>query len=226
MTAGDLVSVLSGLLLGIRHAAEPDHLAAVGVFLPERASLRKAASMGALWGGGHAATMVLLGSLLIALRVDTSPLFDSSLEFGVGAMLVILGVRSLWVHRHRPHGADQADQATASETDGESTPTKAKSRLSLFAVGAAHGVAGAGSVVLLAASAIENQTAALAFLMLFALGSMVGMAIAAGIANFSLRTAADQVRKRRRFSIRSLLGAVSVGVGVFWMIRAAEAFVA
>lgn len=217
MSAGDLVSILSGLLLGVRHAAEPDHLAAVGVFLPERTTLRRAASMGALWGGGHAATMVLVGSLLIALRVDTSPIFDASLEFGVGAMLVILGLRSLWAHR-RPN--DEGGHSHAED------PQAPPSRRSLFAVGAAHGVAGAGSVVLLAVSAIESQFSAMAFLMLFAVGSMIGMAIAAGVANVSLRRAVDQVSKRGRFSLRGLLGLVSVGVGVFWMIRAAEGFVA
>jgi hypothetical protein len=99
-----------GLLLGMKHASEADHLAAVATLVARERSLKRTARLGLAWGLGHTLTLVLFGGVVLALGSAVSPKLDRALEFGVGCMLVLLGVDvirrirgqriHLHVHRH------------------------------------------------------------------------------------------------------------------------------
>ncbi len=70
-----------GLVFGVKHALEPDHLAAVGTFVPKHATPRGAAYIGALWGAGHAAAVLVLGTVLLSLQLNLPEWVDSRLTF-------------------------------------------------------------------------------------------------------------------------------------------------
>ena len=89
-------SVLAiGFVLGLRHATEADHLAAVSTIVSERKSLFTASIVGGLWGVGHTISLFAVGLLVVFLKLQISTAVEAKLEAGVGLMLVILGVNAL-----------------------------------------------------------------------------------------------------------------------------------
>src|SRR3982751_6906697 len=91
-----LVSVLAlGFILGMRHATDPDHVVAVTTIVSQQRSVVRAAGVGALWGVGHTATILIVGGAIILFRLVIPPRLGLAMEFAVAVMLVLLGVRSL-----------------------------------------------------------------------------------------------------------------------------------
>src|SRR5918999_1973014 len=89
-------SVLAlGFLLGMRHATDPDHVVAVTTIVSQQRSVARAARIGALWGAGHTATIVLVGGAILLFRLAVPPRLGLAMEFVVAVMLVLLGVRSV-----------------------------------------------------------------------------------------------------------------------------------
>src|SRR5919202_680871 len=90
------LSVLAlGFILGMRHATDADHVVAVTTIVSHQRSIARAAGVGALWGVGHTATILLVGGAIIVFRLAIPPRLGLAMEFGVAVMLVLLGVRSL-----------------------------------------------------------------------------------------------------------------------------------
>src|SRR5262247_258181 len=94
-----------GSLLGMRHALEPDHLAAVTTLVSRERSSIRAAMLGACWGLGHTLALVVVGALLIVLRKEMPAALTEVFELGVAVMLIALGVRAvLQAVRQGPDG--------------------------------------------------------------------------------------------------------------------------
>lgn len=152
-----------GLLLGIRHALDTDHVVAVTTIVSRQKKLSFAALIGAVWGLGHTVTIAIIGSLIIYLKVEIAPRVGLSLEFAVGVMIVILGIASLrnfWkghVHEHK---------------DIAPTP---KTFLKPLIVGLVHGMAGSAAVALLVLNAITDTRLSILYLLVFGLGTVAGM---------------------------------------------------
>src|SRR5258707_10256714 len=92
----ELVSTSAlGSLLGMRHALEPDHLAAVSTLVSGERSSRKAVLLGLWWGIGHTSSLVIVGALLVTLRAEMPSRIADVFEFGVALMLIGLGVRAI-----------------------------------------------------------------------------------------------------------------------------------
>ena len=158
------VALLLAALLGLRHATDPDHLMAVtSLVAADGAGTRAATRLGALWGIGHASTLLVIGLPLILLGATVPEWLGSGAETLVGLVIAALAVRVLlrWWRRDRPHAHD----------DRLRTPRQA------LAIGALHGLAGTGAVVLLLIAAIPDPVAASAALAAFAPLSAVSMAV-------------------------------------------------
>lgn len=155
-----LEPLLLGAVLGVRHALEPDHLAAITTMVSGNEGPRAAARTGAAWGLGHAAAIVLLGGALIGLGVKVPAHLAAALELGVAVMLIVLGVVAL---RTRTHGHVHVP----------------RSRSTL--VGFIHGASGTAAITLLCATTFRSSASALGFLMLFALGATVSMSAMSGL---------------------------------------------
>jgi high-affinity nickel-transport protein len=212
--------ILLGVLLGLRHAFEPDHLTAVSTLIVETRDVRRGALLGAVWGLGHTASLVVVGTLLLltgaVLPERTAALF----ELGVATMLVILGVRSVSLairegtrgleHRHH-HGAAEHVHASPDAHVHVAGRTLAWRPL---LVGLVHGLAGSGAITALVFAELPTFTSRLAYIALFGIGSIAGMSIASGVAAGSLRHLAVTPRRRRGIVLAS--GMLSITLGIVW----------
>ena len=183
-----------GFLLGVRHAIDPDHVVAVGTIATRTTSFRRAAAVGALWGIGHTLTILAVGGTIILLRVVISPRVGLAMEFAVALMLILLGVQNL---------------ASARQ---ENAPAPSPARP--FVVGMVHGMAGSAAIVLLVLATVTDPIWALAYLILFGTGTVVGMIIVTGIIAVPASLAVARVRNARRW-LTLASGVVSVALGVF-----------
>ncbi len=219
-----------GFLLGVRHALESDHVAAVATLAVDARSWRQGAALGALWGLGH--TLVLLAATAAALFLfrGMMPKLAFDLELLVGAMLVILGVdvlRRLWrervhvhVHRHADgtvHAHLHAHAAGAADHDHPLAHEHAHPRLSwlrALVVGSVHGLAGSAAIMLIGLEqAATSPWRGLAYAALFGAGSVLGMAA------FSLAVALPmQAARGVRWltaGLNALAGVASISFGAW-----------
>ncbi|MFN2572796.1 MAG: urease accessory protein [Gemmatimonadales bacterium] len=184
--APSIVAVLAiGGLLGLRHAFEPDHLAAVSTLATRPASrLWGAARLGLVWGLGHTATVGVVALLIIVLGVRLPDRFWPAAELLVAALLIALGALVIWRYlRGRWHMHAHAHPAVAphfhlhSHADDSShahAHAHVDARKSL-GFGIAHGLAGSGAIAALLVAAAPDTTTRLAYFLAFGGGTMVGM---------------------------------------------------
>jgi hypothetical protein len=162
-----VVALGIALLLGLRHASDPDHLVAVtSLVAAEDGDTRQAARLGAWWGVGHACALIVLGIPLIAFRAQMPAWLESGAEKAIGAVILVLAARVIlrWLrppaHSHSPRTRRQA-----------------------LSIGLLHGLAGTGAVVVLLIAALPTQLESALALAIFAPMSMVSMtACTAGFA--------------------------------------------
>jgi High-affinity nickel-transport protein len=176
-----LVALGIAFILGLRHASDPDHLVAVtSLVAADGGDTRRAAGLGAWWGLGHAATLVLIGVPLIAFKTELPAALESGAEKAIGVVIVVLAVRVIfkWIrgdfrasaHEHDGGHAWRRHLRRAGGEHGHSRTGQA------LAIGALHGLAGTGAVVLLLIAALPTQLEAALALAVFAPMSIVSMA--------------------------------------------------
>lgn len=207
-------SLVFALVMGFGHAFEADHLVAVGTIVTRRTSFFAAAKDGLFWGLGHTSTIFLIGAVMIVGKVVISERTFHYLEACVGAMLVVLGGMRLWklwqAHEHS-HGQTHLHLHTHSHSHSLA-----------YSVGAIHGLAGSGALVLLVMSNIAGAVASMLYLLNFGVGSMGGMLVAAGV--FSLPFSKKlSVKMRSNATLQQALTVLSVvacvGYGVWIMVK-------
>jgi len=213
-----------GLLLGVQHALDPDHLIAVSTIVSEQKNFKWASLIGAFWGLGHTATLFLVGVIVIGLRVTIPPKLGAGLELLVAFMLVILGANvlrqsfgaervHLHTHSHNPeththfHVHDTPQQGHV-----HSHPFKAMRRP--FVVGMVHGLAGSAALMLLVLSTITSPLGGLLYIVIFGLGSVGGMLLLSGIISLPFILTAQRFSLMNRW-IRVIAGIASIGFGLF-----------
>ena len=187
------LTFITSLMLGMRHATDPDHIVAVTTIVARERSVGKAAAIGAVWGAGHTITLLLVGGAIIAFKVAFNARLGLSLELCVAIMLIVLGVLNLF------------DVRTRSGAPSASRP---------FLVGVVHGLAGSAAAALLIVPLIDDPRWAALYLVTFGLGTIVGMSIVTiSIAAPSLLAAAHMPSLQR--SLRLASGAVSLVFGLY-----------
>src|SRR5581483_1977485 len=176
-----------GSLLGMRHALEPDHLAAVSTLVSRERSSASAALLGACWGLGHTCTLLVAGAALVLLRAEMPAHLADAFELVVALMLVALGVRAMYLAaRQGPAGPPHVHRHGRVVHHHAGTPAHVHvghwtlARRPLL-VGAVHGLAGSGALTALVLAELPSNTARLAYMALFGLGSTVGMAALSGL---------------------------------------------
>ena len=218
-----------GLILGMRHSTDADHVVAISTIVSKQRSIRNAAFIGSVWGLGHTITIFIVGSLIILFGVEIPPRVGLSMEFCVALMLILLGVLNLTgvmqkiTARFRPTNA--ACVVAWTEADGRKkwSPRFAEDAVSRFglyqcvrplAIGLVHGLAGSAAVALLVLSTIHNPVWATVYLLIFGVGTMIGMMCMTAAIAVPLTYAGDRFSKMSRyFGIAS--GVVSVCFGSF-----------
>ncbi|HWL85794.1 MAG TPA: hypothetical protein VNO21_08335 [Polyangiaceae bacterium] len=207
-----LMGAVLGVASGVRHAIEPDHLAAVSTFVAEQRSSRATVAFAAVWGIGHALMLMVVGGALLFLGRQMPAVLGDVFELIVAIMLIGLGVRGLLqavrAHRGRHH-AHPIPLVPRAPT----RPTHTHVGRPL-AVGLVHGLAGSGALTALVISRMGSPLAGLGFMALYGFGAMLGMAMLAGVAGVPL---ARVVRSPYGMPILlALTGVVSLVVGATW----------
>jgi len=215
-----------GSLVGMRHALEPDHLAAVSTLLTdqqdpdERRRRTRAAFLGVCWGVGHTLSLLVIGVVLVVLRAEMPASVTDLFEFGVALMLVALGLRAIYraarqgpagpVHLHH-HGRIVHVHPGAPAHIHIGTWTLARRPL---LIGAVHGLAGSGALTALVLATLPSTAARLCYMTLFGLGSTLGMAALSGLLGWPLARMGNHHVVARAVSLA--VGLVSTLLGVYY----------
>ena len=225
------VILLISLFLGLRHASDPDHLAAVTTLIAseeERKQARKAGWMGFCWGLGHGTTLVILGLPLVLFNRFLPERVGQVAEVAIGMVIVVIAARLLlrWrrgvfhVHAHShdekpPHRHVHSHQKARSHEHGHVIPHRGP--LGAYGIGLVHGIGGSGGLTLLLLSTISSQGAAAVALVIFAAGTAVSMAILSTV--FGLAIASGPVA--RNFNhVAPVLGVMSMAFGIWYALGA------
>jgi ABC-type nickel/cobalt efflux system permease component RcnA len=221
-----------GLVFGLKHATEVDHVVAVTTIVSEHRKLWRAALVGALWGAGHTASLVIVGAIVLVLRVAIPDRVAGWLEFGVALMIITLGalafVRALrgrgamHVHKHRHDGLAHAhihfhEADTAHEGAPPAAHSHAIKRIGIkpLLVGAMHGLAGSAALTLLVLTQIASPLVGILYLLVFGLGSIVGMLLMSGLVSLPFVLTARKL-DRFHYLLQTCAGALSICFGLWY----------
>jgi ABC-type nickel/cobalt efflux system permease component RcnA len=226
---GALLVLAVAVVLGLRHALDPDHLVAVSTLVATERErpVRRSALLGLAWGLGHATTLIALGSIAVLARVTLPATVERIAETSIGLVIVALALRLLrrWrdgrfhahghahgalVHRHlHPHGR---------ENEHRHDHPRARSPLQAYAVGLLHGLAGSAAVTVLVLATVGSRRDAAAALVVFAAGTAASMALLSTAFGYALGRARVGEGLARATPV---LGGLSLAFGVWFALQAA-----
>ena len=220
------VAVLSlGFFLGLKHATEADHLAAVSTIVAERKSLFSSAIIGGMWGLGHTISLLAAGVVVLLLDFRIGEQNERMLEFFVGVMLVLLGLNALRkilqggkIHFHaHEHGMRQHVHPHLHEP-GVKDETNTHHGFSFspraLIIGMVHGLAGSAALMLAIIPTIDSRPLGLLYIAIFGIGSIGGMMLMSLL--IGLPYALTALRFNRfNYILQSVAGLISVGLGLF-----------
>ncbi|PKB64876.1 MAG: hypothetical protein BZY82_10195 [SAR202 cluster bacterium Io17-Chloro-G3] len=195
--SGSMVALILGLLLGLKHATDADHVVAVSTIVGEYRNVWKGIWVGVSWGLGHTTPLLVLGLVILLMKeavLDWYQGIEHFLEAGVGIMLVFLGLQVFWkLYKGNIHFHDHSNEADphlhihtghAEETDrskdeahGIFNPGKPFFRLKSFVIGVVHGLAGSAAVMLVLLPEIDVFWVGVGYLLLFGLGTILSMSV-------------------------------------------------
>jgi ABC-type nickel/cobalt efflux system permease component RcnA len=221
-----LTLLLLGFVIGMRHAVESDHVAAVASLATHSHSLADTVRQGAAWGLGHTLTLFVFGSVVLVLELVMPQSMAHVLELAVGIMLILLGIDVLRrlvqerIHFHLHHHTDGEVHFHAHSHTGEQNhdvrrhahehprgfPVRA-----LF-VGLMHGMAGSAALILLTVQTVQSPLLGLLYIALFGIGSMLGMALLSFAIAIPLRYSARGMTWLHN-GLQGVVGLVTIGIG-------------
>jgi len=191
-----LLTCAKGLGLGLLHALESDHIAAVTTLVTRGHGTRRAAVVGATWGIGHALAIVGLGAILLALGIRMPERVSLLLDGAVIVMLVLLGAQAILRRDQHPANGHQ--------------PSTPRTPLRAMAVGLVHGASGTGALALVVMTTLPNRLHGLWYLMLFAFGATVSMMTLTSLLSLPIRAAVTRWNDRSIRALRLAAGTFSL----------------
>jgi ABC-type nickel/cobalt efflux system permease component RcnA len=209
-----------GLLLGMRHALEPDHLAAVSTLVTEENNPRSGLWLGAFWGLGHTLALLAVGAVLALLRTTLSERLTAAFELAVSAMLLFLGLRALLRARREMRPGPPLRHQHGGRLHvhpGDAAHVHLGRRafaVRPLVVGVIHGLAGSGALTALVLAGFDTNAQRLAYTLVFGGGSVLWMALLSGLAGWPLARLLRSGRARGWTSAAA--GALSVVMGLLW----------
>lgn len=227
--------LLLGLLMGMQHALEADHVAAVSSVVSRTRSMRRIVRHGIVWGLGHAVTLAAVAGLALVTGLTFGGTLAAWLEGAVGIMLVMLGLHvlySLWrdrvhfhAHRHDDgavhlHAHSHAEEPAQTHSFHHEHEHPEGLPVRTLLVGMMHGLAGSAALVVLTAATIHDPMTGLLYVLLFGAGSILGMAALSALIAIPLVWTAKALTAANRL-LQGAVGAGTAGLGVFVIFEAA-----
>ena len=198
-SAGFFALLALGLIFGLKHATEVDHVVAVSTIVSQNRNLLRSALVGGLWGVGHTTALMVTGAIVMTLQVTIPQRLSNWLEFCVALMILGLGVSALWralrkgrevhLHKHSHDGVSHVhvhfhESTTRHGGQGKSaghSHVVSSIGIKPVLVGTMHGLAGSGAITLLVLTQIKSAWLGLLYLAIFGVGSIVGMLLMSGL---------------------------------------------
>ena len=226
-----------GLVFGLKHATEVDHVVAVSTIVSRHRSLWRSGLVGAMWGAGHTAALLITGAIVLSLRVAIPERVGNWLEFGVALMIIGLGAAALWralakrtdVHAHE-HSHDGVSHVHIHFHENETrhhaskTHSHAISAIGLkpVLIGTVHGLAGSAALTLLVLTQIDSAWVGFFYLLIFGAGSIVGMILMSGLIGLPFALTSRNAG-RVHHHLQTTAAGLSIAFGFWYAYRTAFA---
>jgi len=224
--------LIIGFTLGLKHATEVDHVVAISTIVSQHKNVFRSAIVGALWGAGHTASLLVVGAIALLLRVAIPERVSGWLEFGVALMIIGLGISALWralrkgtqihVHEHSHDGLKHKhihfhDHEKKHEPSATSRHSHAVSRVGFkpLLIGTMHGLAGSGALTLLVLTQISSSWIALLYLAIFGIGSIAGMVLMSGLLGLPFALTSRNLTKLH-YQLQTVAAALSICFGIWY----------
>ncbi|HEY6803774.1 MAG TPA: hypothetical protein VI306_09365 [Pyrinomonadaceae bacterium] len=219
-----------GLVFGLKHATEVDHVVAVSTIVSEHRNIFRAALVGGLWGVGHTVSLIVVGTIVLVLRITIPEHVANWLEFGVAFMIIGLGTAALWralrrranvhLHGHNHDGVSHAHlhfHDESIEHSGGRFHSHQITRIGIkpLLVGAMHGLAGSAALTLLVLTQIESAALGILYLMIFGAGSIVGMLMMSSLVGLPFALSARRL-SGMSYGLQSIAGVLSIAFGCWY----------
>jgi ABC-type nickel/cobalt efflux system permease component RcnA len=232
-----IISTLGlGFLIGMQHATEMDHVAAVSSIASRRSGIGAISRHGLFWGIGHTLTLLLVGGTCLIMQTSLPENLASRLEFAVGIMLVGLGLHVLYrLHRDRVHFHSHRHGAGAAHIHAHSHRTEAvphqasshdhqhEDRLPwrTLVVGLVHGMAGSAALVVLTAATLESPWWGVAYILTFGIGTAAGMAVLSAIIAAPITLTARSLTFANR-ALQGTIGVLTIAIGIHILLETSQ----
>jgi sulfite exporter TauE/SafE len=221
-----LVTLAFGFVLGLQHALDSDHLIAVSTIVTRERSVWSALAAGLSWGIGHTVTLLFVGLLVLALKLQIPAAVESSLECCVGVMLVALGLATLydgWRKKVHIHGHVHGGEIHTHFHTHAATPTHRHLhplRLGVrpFLVGMVHGLAGSAALMLLVLASLPSVSLGMMYIGLFSCGAILGMGVVSLLLGLFVAWTARRLHRVQQ-GLRCTVGLVSTVFGAWIVIE-------
>lgn len=237
-----------GLVFGLKHAMEVDHVVAVSAIVSEHRKVLRSALVGGLWGVGHTVSLFIVGVLVLVFRVAIPLPVANWLELAVALMIIALGVLALarvsrkradvhlhrhvhdgqshvHIHFHEPETQHAGEHASAARPDSSpSFHSHAIARIGLkpLLVGAMHGLAGSAALTLLLLTQVKSIFLGLIYLAVFGVGSTLGMLLMSGLIGVPFALSGRRLTNIN-YGLQTAAGVVSIAFGLWYAYETAIA---
>ena len=225
--------LILGLLIGMQHALEADHIAAVATIAARQSSIRKVIRHGAVWGIGHTLSLMLFAGAALYTKIAITKSFLVILEGCIGILLIGLGghlLYRLWknrvhfhAHRHQSgvfhfhahsHQGDSSEHAISSHDHDHPTGLPIRA----LVIGMMQGLAGSAALLVLTATAVNDTLSGIAYIAMFGIGSIIGMVILSALIAVPLSYSARMITWANR-GLQGLVGCATVAFGGVMIVR-------
>jgi ABC-type nickel/cobalt efflux system permease component RcnA len=228
-----------GLVFGLKHATEVDHVVAISTIVSRHKNVFRSAFVGGLWGAGHTLSLMAIAIVVLWFRIAIPERVSGWLEFGVALMIIALGASALWramgnnnhVHLHR-HSHDGRSHTHVHFHEHETkhaprSPSQHSHRISRIGwkpvmVGMMHGLAGSGALTLLVLTQISSVWVGLLYVLTFGFGSIAGMLLMSGLIGLPFALTSSKLTHAHQ-GLQTVAAILSICFGIWYAYKVGAA---
>ncbi len=233
LETGILVVLAVGFLLGLKHATDADHVVAVASIVSKENNLWSSIWIGASWGLGHSVPLIGIGTIILIVKdvaLDRYEAVAPYLELGVAAMLIYLGISTIWnvlrnrlhihthdhgegphVHVHASHAIGDSPESSSPRHDNFYFLGRPVLRVKSLAIGMVHGLAGSAAVMVALLPSIASFWAGAGYLVLFSVGTMLSMSALTILLALPFKASASKQMLNRAVTVVAGIASISIG---------------